>query len=219
MANGEYISSVTLPNGHQHPIQDDGAARISHTHGNITNDGYVGTGNTLLKTINGSVTAGPTIGTDTTKFLNNKGEWAVPAYIENVAYGNISTTGTISTTAVITANSRLIIATSASPGKIVASSLTFGTSTTTYLNNKGEWGTPPNDDTKNTAGASATTTKIFLVGTTAQSTSAQTYSNTAVYATNGALSAKTLGVNADTTASKVTLQWNATDSSLDFIFA
>ena len=76
-----------------------------------------------------------------------------------------------------------------------------------------------NSDTKNTAGASATTTKIFLVGTTAQSTSAQTYSNTAVYTTNGALSAKTLGVNADTTANKVTLQWNTTDSSLDFIFA
>lgn len=30
-----------------------------------------------------SVTSGPQLGTDTTKFLNNKGEWAVPAYTTN----------------------------------------------------------------------------------------------------------------------------------------
>ena len=42
-------------------------------------------------------------------------------------------------------------------------------------------------DTKNTAGSSNSTNKIYLIGATSQATSAQTYSNTGVYATNGAL--------------------------------
>lgn len=89
MAN-DYISSVTLPDGTSFDIKDAEAARDSHTHGNISNDGKVGTGNTLLKTVSGTVTAGPTIGTDATKFLNNKGEWAVPTD----THMNVSLAGT-----------------------------------------------------------------------------------------------------------------------------
>ena len=74
-------------------------------------------------------------------------------------------------------------------------------------------------DTLNTAGSTNTTSKIFLVGTTSQTSSAQTYSHTYVFETDGALSAKTLGVNYGTTANKVTMQWNNTDESLDFVFA
>ena len=65
------------------PRLSDARTPTSHSHGNITNDGKVGNGNTLLKTVEGTVQAGPTLGTDTTKFLNNKGEWAVPAYTTN----------------------------------------------------------------------------------------------------------------------------------------
>ena len=45
--------------------------------------------------------------------------------------------------------------------------------------------TPTSSDTKNTAGATNTTAKIFLVGATTQGAGPQTYSNSAVYATNG----------------------------------
>ena len=77
-------------------------------------------------------------------------------------------------------------------------------------------GTP---DTKNTAGSTNSDSKLYLIGATSQAANPQTYSDAHVFETNGAFSAKTLGVNADTDNDKVTLQWNATDSSLDFVFA
>ena len=77
-------------------------------------------------------------------------------------------------------------------------------------------GTP---DTKNTAGSTNSDSKLYLIGATSQAANPQTYSDAHVFETNGAFSAKTLGVNADTDNNKVTLQWNATDSSLDFVFA
>lgn len=77
-------------------------------------------------------------------------------------------------------------------------------------------GTP---DTKNTAGSTNSDSKLYLIGAASQAANPQTYSDAHVFETNGAFSAKTLGVNADTDNDKVTLQWNATDSSLDFVFA
>jgi len=49
-----------------------------------------------------------------------------------------------------------------------------------------------NVDTKNTAGATDNSNKMFLIGATAQGANPQTYSNTKVYATNGALVAASL---------------------------
>ena len=138
------------------------------------------------------------------------------------SHGNIASGGTIavSTSSTIANGDSIVISTSANNGKITRTKILFdGSTTTKFLSQKGEWTTPTDNDTKNTAGASNSTSKLFLVGTTAQSTSAQTYSNTYVFSTDGALSAKTLGVNAGSTANKVTMQWNATDLSLDFVFA
>ena len=56
----------------------------------------------------------------------------------------------------------------------------LGSSTTTYLNNAGSWATPP--DTKNTAGSTNTSSKIFLIGATSQAANPQTYSNSGVWA-------------------------------------
>ena len=44
-------------------------------------------------------------------------------------------------------------------------------------------------DTKNTTGSTNSTSKLYLVGATTQAANPQTYSNSAVYATNGTLSA------------------------------
>ena len=73
-------------------------------------------------------------------------------------------------------------------------------------------------DTKNTAGSTNSSSKLFLVGAASQATNPQTYSHTYVYETAGELSAASLGVNASTAASKVILQWNNTDDCLDFVF-
>lgn len=72
----------------------------------------------------------------------------------------------------------------------------------------------PNSDTKNTAGSTDTSSKIFLIGATSQADNPQTYSDDQVYATDGQLDANKVRV-----AEKVTLQYNSSTESLDFIFA
>lgn len=69
-------------------------------------------------------------------------------------------------------------------------------------------------DTKNTAGSTDTSSKIFLVGATSQTANAQTYSDNQVYATNGQLDANKVRI-----AEHVTLQYNTTTNALDFVFA
>jgi len=55
-------------------------------------------------------------------------------------HGNISSTGTISSTADIASGDRLLFS---DAGTIRASDITFGTGTTTFLGNNGNWLTPP----------------------------------------------------------------------------
>lgn len=56
-----------------------------------------------------------------------------------------------------------------------------------FLRGDGTWQTPTN--TKNTAGSTNSTSKLFLIGATEQSDNPQTYSNSAVFATAGTLNA------------------------------
>lgn len=60
-------------------------------------------------------------------------------------HGNLSNDGKITTTATIASGDKLVIVDSDSTAgsKITGSSITFGTSTTTFLSNKGTWITPP----------------------------------------------------------------------------
>lgn len=71
----------------------------------------------------------------------------------------------------------------------------------------------PNTDTKNTAGSTDTSSKIFLVGATSQAANPQTYSDNQVYATNGQLNGNSMRV-----AEKVIMQYNSSTESLDFVF-
>jgi len=64
------------------------------------------------------------------------------------------------------------------------------TSTSKFLRGDGTWATPT--DTKNTAGSTNTSSKIFLVGATNQAANPQTYSDDEIYATNGVLTARKL---------------------------
>lgn len=58
-----------------------------------------------------------------------------------------------------------------------------------FLRADGKWIVPTdtNTDTKNTAGATASDSKLFLIGATSQDANPQTYSNSNVYATAGRL--------------------------------
>lgn len=68
-------------------------------------------------------------------------------------------------------------------------------------------------DTKNTAGATDSTSKLFLVGATAQSANPQTYSNSAVYEQAGTFAATQVRV-----AEACTLQYDSTNLCLKFVF-
>lgn len=69
-------------------------------------------------------------------------------------------------------------------------------------------------DTKNTAGSTDTSSKIYLIGATSQAANPQTYSDNEVYTTSGALTTKTVSVG----GGSCKLQYNTTTQSLDFVF-
>ena len=71
------------------------------------------------------------------------------------------------------------------------------------------------NDTKNTAGSTDTSSKIFLIGATSQAANPQTYSDNEVYATSGVLTAKSLQVG----GGSATIQYNSNTQSIDFVFA
>ena len=64
----------------------------------------------------------------------------------------------------------------------------IASSGSTYLKKDGTWGTPTN--TKNTAGSSDTSNKIYLIGATSQAANPQTYSDNEVFAQNGQLNSR-----------------------------
>lgn len=70
-------------------------------------------------------------------------------------------------------------------------------------------------DTKNTAGSTDTSSKIFLIGATSQAANPQTYSDNEVYTTSGVLTTKSVQVG----GTAATMQYNSTDQSIEFIFA
>ena len=70
-------------------------------------------------------------------------------------------------------------------------------------------------NTKNTAGSTDTSSKIYLVGATSQAANPQTYSDNEVFATSGVLTTKSVQVG----GGSATIQYNTTTNSIDFIFA
>ena len=70
-------------------------------------------------------------------------------------------------------------------------------------------------DTKNTAGSTDTSSKIFLIGATSQAANPQTYSQDTTYVDTDA----TLASTKVRVAEKCTLQFNSTTNALDFVFA
>ena len=72
-------------------------------------------------------------------------------------------------------------------------------------------------DTKNTAGATDSTSKLYLIGATSQDANPVTNSYQYTYTNNGLLSALKVGLNLNGTE-KVRAEWNNTDQCIDFVF-
>ena len=70
-------------------------------------------------------------------------------------------------------------------------------------------------DTKNTAGSTDTSSKIFLIGATSQAANPQTYSDNEIYVTSGVLTTKSVQVG----GTAATIQYNSTDKCIEFVFA
>lgn len=91
MADPQYISQITLPDNETYNVKDSAAARVSHTHGNLTNDGKITSTATIasgdkLVIVDSDSTAGSkitgssiTFGTSTAQWLNNSGKWSTPS--------------------------------------------------------------------------------------------------------------------------------------------
>lgn len=160
-----------------------GAAATSHSHGNITSGGditatapTVASGDCLVINDDSAskITNGPAFGTSTTTYLRNDGTWGTPVGQANQnAWSNVkvgSTTiaaDTTTDTIEIVAGSNVTLTPDATNDK-----LTIAASDT---------------DTKNTAGSTDSSSKLYLIGATSQAANPQTYSSSKVYETDGAL--------------------------------
>lgn len=70
--------------------------------------------------------------------------------------------------------------------------------TTKFLRGDGSWQTIATTDTKNTAGSTNNTGKLYLIGAKSQDANPQTYSNSAVYVQNGTLYATAINATSIT---------------------
>ena len=172
----------------------------SHTHGNITNGGALQTtdvtiasGDKLVITdsSDSNKVARASIsfdGSTATKALTQKGTWET---FNN--YTHPTTSG----------------------NKHVPSGGSSGQFLGWDSDGTAKWVANPNTDTKNTAGSTDTSSKIFLIGATSQAANPQTYSQDTTYVDTDA----TLASTKVRVAEKCTLQFNATTNALDFVFA
>ena len=85
----------------------------------------------------------------------------------------------------------------------------------TNINGVALGSSPSFTDTKNTAGSTDTSSKIYLVGAAEQSANPQTYSDNEVYTTSGTLTTKEVEVG----GGSAKMRFNSTDNSIEFVFS
>lgn len=137
----------------------------------------------------------PSTTAGTTKYLREDGTWQVPPNTDtNTHYTTRIYAGASGTAANAAATSPYIKITDDNTYRNQIRLVGGGATTVTSDANGNITisSTDTNTNTKNTAGSTNTTSKIFLIGATSQAANPQTYSNSAVYATNGALVASTV---------------------------
>ena len=182
----------------------------------ITSSGTITVGHSNILTNAQTTQAVYPIAIDKNGHISSYGSAVTSMTPTSHTHGNIANGGTISSTAVTPASTDYILISDTSNSGKIERGIAIGTDTTKYLRNDGTWQTVSTEDTKVT-NTLATTTKYYVTGTTSSSTNTGTQSfDSGIYATTtaGQLNATTYKVN-----EQVTLQWNSTDSSLDFVFA
>lgn len=93
----------------------------------------------------------------------------------------------------------------------VKAALGTGSGTSKYLREDGTWVAPPNTDTKNTAGSTQKSAKLFLIGAESQAANPTTYSNKAYVDANGNLYSNDSKVWTDSYAKEAYLTWGGKD--------
>ena len=92
--------------------------------------------------------------------------------------------------------------------------LSISGTTITITKADGSTSTITTQDTKNTAGSTDSSSKLFLVGATSQADNPQTYSDDEVYTTGGVLTTKSVQVG----GGKVRMEYDTTTDTLKFNF-
>jgi hypothetical protein len=138
----------------------DARTPTSHTHGNITNVGAIGsTANLPIITTTSGVLVAGSFGTTANTFTQgNDSRLSDARTPTSHVHGNISNGGVITTNTAASSGQHLVV--TSTSDLIQQSAITIGTATTTFLRNDGTWATPV--DT-NTTYAEATTTTLGLV--------------------------------------------------------
>ena len=140
------------------------------------------------------------VATDDGSFLRGDGTWAAVDALPSQSSQSgkfLTTDGSDASWASIPTYSDFVgSGSSAAAGLVPSPGTTAGSSK--YLREDGTWQVPPNDNTDEKASSSNSTSKLFLIGATSQSSSGQTtYSHSSVYATNGAFVASSVQASSD----------------------
>ncbi len=187
---GTNVCTITLTNGNTYTFSfkngskgSTGAKGTNGTNGTsaawFTGTAVIGVSSSAISvSVSGSKAGDMYLNTSTCNVYraNAANSWI---YICNIKGANGTNGTNATTTAVVskTANG-------------LAPKLPNETATTKYLRQDGTWQVPPNTntDTKNTAGSTNSSSKLFLIGATSQAANPQTYSrNTAYVGTDGCL--------------------------------
>ena len=216
--NGTWTSWCRIPKSTAKNLGGTTTPIYMAADGNLS-AGTIYAGGTKL-TLNGTSQAGsaatiyaPTT-TGTENYILKSNGSSAPTWVETVP--KATSAGKVGSSFVIkvdtgTAEGSTLYTYNGSAGKTLdikhGSNITF----TTAAGSLTIAGTP---DTKNTAGSTNSTSKLYLVGASAQAANPVTNSYSAVYTTSGQLDATKFRV-----AETCTLQYNSADQSLDFVFA
>ena len=192
--NGDTLSTVTV-------AASD--TKVNVTLGTTSKAYILGTTTTPTATA-----AGVTSIADTGVYLGTTaGELVATKFTGDLA-GNAAT-ATLASKATGDANGNPILSTYAGSLEVSGRTLTLKAKNGDTLSTV----TTQDNDTKNTAGSTNSTSKLFLIGATSQATNPQTYSSSKVYVTDGTVTATTFSGDLSGNATSATTATSATYDS------